>query len=144
MKACLSVRSEGARIDSLEQLSHKPSVRPLMFANSILIAMFSNSEHPVWRRVWRMVESHSGQVPLDELYNARHLSEVARGSSVVISDRTSFRYAVGRSCLRFPEAEFYVAREPINTLSFGFYTNERLQVGFRRAYDQRCSPISYF
>ncbi|XP_077519813.1 glutamate receptor ionotropic, delta-2-like [Amblyomma americanum] len=137
MKACLSVRSEGTRIDSLEDLALKPDVRPLLFANSILVAMLSGSERPVWRHVWRMVERHAGQVPIDELYGPAHLAEVARGSSVILSDRTSFRYVVGRSCSRFPHAQFYVAREPINTLSFGLYVNARLDTRFRRALDQR-------
>ncbi|KAK8772143.1 hypothetical protein V5799_024613 [Amblyomma americanum] len=97
------------------------------------------SERPVWRHVWRMVERHAGQVPIDELYGPAHLAEVARGSSVILSDRTSFRYVVGRSCSRFPHAQFYVAREPINTLSFGLYVNARLDTRFRRALDQRCA-----
>ncbi|KAH6937363.1 hypothetical protein HPB50_027259 [Hyalomma asiaticum] len=119
MKACLSVRSEAARIESIDDLAHRPEVRPLLFANSILVAMLSTSDRDVWRTVWRMVEHHAGQVSIDELYRPVHLAQVANGRAVVLSDRTSFRYVVGRSCARYPQAQFYVAREPINTLSFG-------------------------
>ncbi|KAL1414947.1 hypothetical protein MTO96_029988 [Rhipicephalus appendiculatus] len=99
-----------------------------------------SSDRAVWRSVWRMVERHAGQVSIDELYRPAHLAQVASGRAVVLSDRTSFRYVVGRSCGRYPQAQFYVAREPINTLSFGLYVNARLDPRFRRALDQR--PVS--
>ncbi|XP_075543916.1 putative glutamate receptor [Dermacentor variabilis] len=43
MKACLSVRSEASRIESLDDLAHRPQVRPLLFTNSILVAMLSGA-----------------------------------------------------------------------------------------------------
>nr|XP_037276738.1 uncharacterized protein LOC119169827 [Rhipicephalus microplus] len=137
MKACLSIRSEVARIESMEDLAQRPDVRPLLFTNSILVAMLSSSDRVVWRSVWRMVERHAGQVSIDELYRPAHVAQVASGRAVVLSDQNSFRYVVGRSCGRYPQAQFYMAREPINTLSFGLYVNARLPTRFRRALDQR-------
>ncbi|XP_029845980.3 uncharacterized protein LOC8053438 [Ixodes scapularis] len=137
MKACLLVRSEGPRIDSLSQLAEKPAVRPLLFANSILVSMLGRSTRPDWHRVWLMVERHGGLVPIEALYASSHLDAVARGSAVILSDRTSFRYVVGRTCARFPSSQFYIGKEPVNTLSFGLYANARLPHEFRRKMDQR-------
>ncbi|CAN8027320.1 unnamed protein product [Ixodes persulcatus] len=137
MKACLLVRSEGPRIDSLSQLAEKPAVRPLLFANSILVSMLGRSTRPDWHHVWLMVERHGGLVPIEALYASSHLDAVARGSAVILSDRTSFRYVVGRTCARFPNSQFYIGKEPVNTLSFGLYANARLPHEFRRKMDQR-------
>ncbi|CAN7998998.1 unnamed protein product [Ixodes hexagonus] len=137
MKACLLVRSEGPRIDSMGQLAQKPAMRPLLFANSILVSMLEGSPRPDWHRVWLMVKRHGGLVPIEGLYARSNLDAVAQGSAVILSDRTSFLYVVARTCARFPRSQFYIGKEPVNTLSFGLYVNARLPREFRRKIDQR-------
>ncbi|CAN8015239.1 unnamed protein product, partial [Ixodes persulcatus] len=112
MKATMMIRPEPERIDSLKALSAHPDMRTLIWKGTAYEALLKNSKDvEEYQAVWKMVVRCNGTYETNSLYSINHLRLVLSGKAVIVSDVTTMRYHVSRTCRLFRDASYYFAKE---------------------------------
>ncbi|CAN8002802.1 unnamed protein product [Ixodes hexagonus] len=111
MRACLMIKSEVERIDSVRQLVAKPQALPFMWKGTSYVGMVANSTNEDLRTIGRTVEKRDTAVPITALYGEALLKRVVLGRAVVISDGSSLVFRVSKVCGAFRNSEFYLGQE---------------------------------
>ncbi|XP_029837253.3 uncharacterized protein LOC115321114 [Ixodes scapularis] len=112
MKATMMIRPEPERIDSMKALSAHPNMRTLIWKGTAYEALLKNSKDvEEYQAVWKMVERCNGTYETNSLYSMNHLRSVLSGEAVIVSDVTTMRYHVSRTCHLFRDANYYFAKE---------------------------------
>ncbi|KAH9363672.1 hypothetical protein HPB48_000833 [Haemaphysalis longicornis] len=113
MRACLMIRSEVEKIESVQQLVKRPHTTPHMWLGTSYVAMVEHSTNPDLQQIGRVVRERGTAVPASALYGEPLLRRVVQGRAAVISDGTSLAFRVSSVCQAFAGAEFYLAREGV-------------------------------
>ncbi|XP_077547821.1 putative glutamate receptor [Haemaphysalis longicornis] len=113
MRACLMIRSEVEKIESVQQLVKRPHTTPHMWLGTSYVAMVEHSTNPDLQQIGRVVRERGTAVPASVLYGETLLRRVVQGRAAVISDGTSLAFRVSSVCQAFAGAEFYLAREGV-------------------------------
>ncbi|CAN7980488.1 unnamed protein product [Ixodes pacificus] len=111
MRACLMVKSEVKKIDSVRQLAQNPKVQPYMWKGTSYVGMLARPTNEDMRKISRVVEEKGTAQPVSILYGEVLLKRVVQGRAAVISDGTSLVYRVSNVCGAFRDSEFYLAEE---------------------------------
>ncbi|KAM7311106.1 uncharacterized protein ISCGN_008014 [Ixodes scapularis] len=108
----MNKRPEPERIDSMKALSAHPNMRTLIWKGTAYEALLKNSKDvEEYQAVWKMVERCNGTYETNSLYSMNHLRSVLSGEAVIVSDVTTMRYHVSRTCHLFRDANYYFAKE---------------------------------
>ncbi|KAM7314190.1 hypothetical protein ISCGN_003975 [Ixodes scapularis] len=111
MRACLMIKSEVKKINSVRELAQKPTVQPYMWKGTSYVGMLARSTNEDMRKISRVVEEKGTALPVSILYGEALLKRVVQGRAAVISDGTSLVYRVSNVCGAFRDSEFYLAEE---------------------------------
>ncbi|KAH6921659.1 hypothetical protein HPB50_003937 [Hyalomma asiaticum] len=122
MRACLMIKSEVEKIESVRHLVRRPSTVPHMWLGTSYVAMVAHSTNPELRQIGRVVRDRGTAVPASVLYGQPLLRRVVQGRAAVISDGTSLVFRISSVCQSYEGAEFYLAREglvshPLNSFA---------------------------
>ncbi|CAN8004775.1 unnamed protein product [Ixodes pacificus] len=131
MRACLMIKSEVEKIDSVRQLVRKPLAQPFMWKGTSYVGMVAHSTNEDLRKIGRVVEERGTAQPASILYGQALLKRVVLGRAVVISDGTSLVFRVSNMCGAFHDSEFYLAQEGLVSHPLNSFTRMDMDPGFR-------------
>ncbi|CAN8017535.1 unnamed protein product [Ixodes persulcatus] len=137
MKAMLMIRNEANRIDSMRDLSLRPHTKPIVPADSAVVASIRGSKDPSYQKVWRMIQKHKSTRTPAIMTSAASLRKVVRGEAVLISSPASLAGAAKCACANYTSGEFYIGRKPTFTFNSVFYLNKRMPQPMQRAINNR-------
>ncbi|XP_077541139.1 putative glutamate receptor [Haemaphysalis longicornis] len=137
MKAIMMVRQEADRIDSLQDLSQRPSIKPYVPAGSAVVSSIRDSKDPFYRKVWGMVEKFKTDLPPAVVLADGTLRDIMRGKSVLILSRPAMAARATEVCANSTEGELYVGRVPTFKFNAVFYLNKRMPRPLRDAINYR-------
>ncbi|KAH7937684.1 hypothetical protein HPB49_014544 [Dermacentor silvarum] len=160
MRACIMVKSELQKINSLADIAAKPHLKAYVLKNSLVTRSLESSEGAAERKVWSMIRRDQSDVygllhfsyeMLTEIVSEKavviHVSMVAQNEAHTIVNVDVFLETVGRPissgliiasrlagkfCEHGEVGEFYFGTEPICTLIFGAYMSRKMDEGLRR------------
>lgn len=113
MRACLMIKAEVEKIESVQHLVRRPHVVPHMWLGTSYVSMVAGSNNPHLRQIGRVIHKRRTAVPASVLYGDSLLRQVTRGRAAIISDGISLTFRVTSVCRAFVGAEFYFAREGV-------------------------------
>ncbi|XP_075553693.1 glutamate receptor ionotropic, kainate glr-3-like [Dermacentor variabilis] len=137
MKAMLMVRQEADRIDSLKDLSERPTMKPYAPAGSAVVSSIRYSRDPYYQKVWRMMQKFKSDLPPAVVLSDSSMREIIRGKAVLILSRPTLAERANEVCANSSEGEFYVGRMPTFKFNSVFYLNKRMPATFRDFINKR-------
>ncbi|CAN7938617.1 unnamed protein product, partial [Ixodes hexagonus] len=135
LKASLMVKSPTDRIDSMEDLTLRPHVVPLIFDGSPVLTTIGTSQIESYRKVHSMVLKNGGKVPLQELFSPKHLQMLLERKAVILHGQY-MSADVGKDCHKY-QGLFYFSREKFLMLSLIWYYRKDFNRDLRLAIDKR-------
>ncbi|KAM7288351.1 glutamate receptor ionotropic, kainate 5-like [Ixodes scapularis] len=135
LKASLMIKSPTDRIDSMEDLSRRPDVVPLIFDGSPVITTIARSQIESYRKVHSMVLKNGGMVPLRELFSTKHLQMLLERQAVILHGQY-MSADVGKDCHKY-QGLFYFSHEKFLMMNLIWYYRKDLDKGLRLAIDKR-------
>ncbi|KAL3204703.1 hypothetical protein MRX96_011682 [Rhipicephalus microplus] len=102
MKAMLMVRQETNRIDSLRDLSERPTMKPYAPAGSAVISSIKDSRDPYYQKVWQMMQKFKTDLPPAVVLSDSSMREIIHGKGGANSEQTD----AGSEGERAPLMEF--------------------------------------
>ncbi|XP_037280605.2 glutamate receptor ionotropic, kainate glr-3-like [Rhipicephalus microplus] len=126
MKAMLMVRQETNRIDSLRDLSERPTMKPYAPAGSAVISSIKDSRDPYYQKVWQMMQKFKTDLPPAVVLSDSSMREIIHGKAVLILSRPTLAARANEVCANSSEGEFYVGRVPTFNFNSVFYLNKRM------------------
>ncbi|XP_065293870.2 glutamate receptor ionotropic, kainate glr-3-like isoform X2 [Dermacentor albipictus] len=137
MKAMLMVRQEADRIDSLKDLSERPTMKPYAPAGSAVVSSIRYSRDPYYQKVWRMMQKFKSDLPPAVVLSDSSMREIIRGKAVLILSRPTLAERANEVCANSSEGEFYVGRVPTFEFNSVFYLNKRMPATLRDFINKR-------
>nr|XP_054922066.1 glutamate receptor ionotropic, delta-2-like [Dermacentor andersoni] len=137
MKAMLMVRQEADRIDSLKDLSERPTMKPYAPAGSAVVSSIRYSRDPYYQKVWRMMQKFKSDLPPAVVLSDSSMREIIRGKAVLILSRPTLAERANEVCANSSEGEFYVGRVPTFKFNSVFYLNKRMPATLRDFINKR-------
>ncbi|CAN8001013.1 unnamed protein product, partial [Ixodes hexagonus] len=131
MRACLMIKSEVQKIDSVRQLVATPRTLPFMWKGTSYVGMLAHSTNEDLRKIGRIVEERGTAQPASALYGKAMLRRVLQGRAVIISDGSSLVFRVSSVCGAFPDSEFYLAQEGLVSHPLNSFTRKDTDPKFR-------------
>nr|XP_037280605.1 glutamate receptor ionotropic, delta-2-like [Rhipicephalus microplus] len=137
MKAMLMVRQETNRIDSLRDLSERPTMKPYAPAGSAVISSIRDSRDPYYQKVWQMMQKFKTDLPPAVVLSDSSMREIIHGKAVLILSRPTLAARANEVCANSSEGEFYVGRVPTFNFNSVFYLNKRMPAPLMKFINRR-------
>ncbi|XP_037579352.2 glutamate receptor ionotropic, kainate glr-3-like [Dermacentor silvarum] len=137
MKAMLMVRQEADRIDSIKDLSERPTMKPYAPAGSAVVSSIRYSRDPYYQKVWGMMQKFKTDLPPAVVLSDSSMREIIRGKAVLILSRPTLADRANEVCANSSEGEFYVGRVPTFKFNSVFYLNKRMPATLRDFINKR-------
>ncbi|XP_064485177.1 glutamate receptor 2-like [Ornithodoros turicata] len=113
LRACLMIKSEVEKINTVRQLIERPRTVPYMWKGTSYVGMVAHSSNEYLQQIGRVVHESNTAQPSSVLYGPKLLSRIVAGKAVIITDRTSLVFRVSSTCRIFDDGEFYLAEESL-------------------------------
>ncbi|KAH9382113.1 hypothetical protein HPB48_004557 [Haemaphysalis longicornis] len=138
MKASMMVKKEADRVDSIEDIARRPTLKPYIPLGSAVESSIRDSRDPAYRLVWRMAQRHSSVLPVQRILTPSAIREAMRSEAVLISSRASHAQQGERACAaNDTRGELYVGRTPCYTYNSALFLNRRLAPRLRQEIHDR-------
>ncbi|KAM7307252.1 glutamate receptor-like [Ixodes scapularis] len=137
MKAMMMIKNEVDRIDSMEDLSTRSQIKPLVPAESAIVSSIRQSKNPSYQKVGRMIQMHKSERPPATLFSITSLRQVVRSEAVLIASPASMAGPASRACMNYTSGEYYVGSKPMFTFNSVFYLNKKMPPLTQRAINSR-------
>lgn len=132
MSACLMVKSEVDRIESLEDVAKRPHLVPYTLENSEMTWILKTSTRETYRQLWRMIRRHNSDISGLFKYPEKMLLEVVREKAVIIHAVLLSHGQVAEFCKNNQVGEYYIGKTLMRTWTFVMYMNRLLPQGQRK------------
>ncbi|KAH7936645.1 hypothetical protein HPB49_002010 [Dermacentor silvarum] len=120
MRACLLVKSERPRINTLADVAARPHLKVYILKNTVATRYLESSQGEAEKTVWSMIRRHGTDLYGLLRYSDEMLTEVVQEK------------AAGHFCEDGPTGEFYFGTETMYNLMPGGYMNRGLNYSLRR------------
>ncbi|XP_064487471.1 glutamate receptor-like [Ornithodoros turicata] len=140
MKATMMVRPEPFHIESMRDLADTPNMRTLVWKGTAYEALLKNSlDVEEYQKVWLMVQRSNGTIETNSLYSQENLKEVQLGRTVIVSDVTTMRYHVSRTCRWLRHGNYHFAQEQFFPHKFAMAVRKDIDLKFIKELNSRIS-----
>ncbi|KAH7936646.1 hypothetical protein HPB49_002011 [Dermacentor silvarum] len=132
MRACLLVKSERPRINTLADIAARPHLKVYILKNTVATRYIEWSQGAAEKKVWSMIRRHGTDLYGLLRYSDEMLTEIVQEKAVMIHVESNSRAEAGHFCEDGPTGEFYLGTEIMYTLMPGGYMNRGLNYSLRR------------
>nr|XP_054922452.1 uncharacterized protein LOC129382470 [Dermacentor andersoni]XP_054922453.1 uncharacterized protein LOC129382470 [Dermacentor andersoni]XP_054922454.1 uncharacterized protein LOC129382470 [Dermacentor andersoni] len=126
MRACLMVKSERTRINTLIDIASKPHLKVYLLKNTVATRYLESSQGTAEKTVWRMIGRHRTDLYGLLRFSDEMMTEIVQEKAVMIHADTISLTEARKFCEGGPTGEFYLGTENLYTLMFGAYMNRGL------------------
>lgn len=142
MKASLTMKTEGARLDSVADVVAKRHIVPVIIRGSTYVELFQKSTDRSQQELWARAKRMRSVLSAKQVFSRETFDKVLAGKAVVFLEHTLFYHAVASLYETPPSGEFYLARESVAFLMMGMFQNRGLDPRLRRALHVRSRWIT--
>ncbi|XP_077561284.1 glutamate receptor ionotropic, delta-2-like isoform X2 [Haemaphysalis longicornis] len=139
MKAGLTVRTAGERVDSIADVARRKDLTPILWKGTAYESVVKNTPLDVYQSVYRRVIERNGTRTGSELYTPETFRLVLSGRAVVLNEQPSMLYNVARACTSMPQGQFYFAREPVFNQGISMTLRRGLDLATHNRISRKCS-----
>ncbi|KAM7305247.1 uncharacterized protein ISCGN_015144 [Ixodes scapularis] len=137
MKASLTMKDEGGRLDTVHDIVVRPDVVPVIIKGTLFVELFRGTLDKDQQVVWARANRMKSIIPPKQVFTRETFDDVLLGKKVVFLEPSLFYYAVSNLYKSLPRGEFYLARERITNITMGMWINRGLPFKLRKALHQR-------
>ncbi|KAG0445487.1 hypothetical protein HPB47_014654, partial [Ixodes persulcatus] len=137
MKASLTMKDEGGRLDTVHDIVVRPDVVPVIIKGTLFVELFRGTLDKDQQVVWARANRMKSIIPPKQVFTRETFDDVLVGKKVVFLEPSLFYYAVSNLYKSLPRGEFYLARERITNITMGMWINRGLPFKLRKALHQR-------
>ncbi|XP_065295939.1 probable glutamate receptor [Dermacentor albipictus] len=132
MRACIMVKSELQKVNSLADIAARPHLKAYVLKNSLVTRSLEYSQGAAERQVWSMIRRDQSDVYGLLHFSHEMLNEIVGEKAVVIHVSMVAQNEAGKFCGRGEVGEFYFGTESMCNVIFGTYMSRQMNVDLRQ------------
>ncbi|KAL3216140.1 hypothetical protein MRX96_033163 [Rhipicephalus microplus] len=132
MRACLMVKSELKRINTLTDIADRPNLKVYTLKNTVATRYLQSSRGAAERKVWSMIRRDGTDLYGLLRFPEEMIHEIVQEKAVVVHAKTILQNEAGKFCAAGEPGEFYFGTEVMYTLIFGSYMKRQMNETLRK------------
>ncbi|KAH6931075.1 hypothetical protein HPB50_022052 [Hyalomma asiaticum] len=128
MKASMMVKDQTGRINTIQDVTARPHIKPFVISGSTYQRLFSTSTRPDYQRLWRQVQRWRGVTSATEILSKPTFDLLLEEKAVFFCDDILLYWTIARVYPNGVDGEFYMGTD--------FFINNEFTMFIRREFDK--------